>query len=324
MSNEQHNSEHAQDAFIDALFEHTPVNIAALLRACADGELNPDQCERLMQLLESQPQAMSQHEFELKLRECCNRTMTKSPPCPESLRERVGAIAAAAREDEPAYAKGVESSAAYTKDRSFWTRSPLLSIAAVLMLSVAGVLIWQSANLSGAFRSALPLNLEQASYSERIGEFALGEHTRCCDDDAAEAKLVERDIEQAVAYFSERFDRSVQMPDMAMSDEQVDFFGGGDCHVPKTEKSGHLRFDAYDDAGNPIALSLFIAPDPGLLPLEDGTTYRLSSEACEIAGVRVFVWISEGVQYLLVSEASDKTCATVRALMNAPQNLSQI
>lgn len=323
MSNEQPHPEHAQEAFLDALFEESPVNLAALLRACADGELNERQCDRLKQFIADHPHAPAQHDFEQVLRGCCGRAMTK-PSCPKALRDRVAALAATAAADHDGYDNRIEDAASYTSKRSFWARSPILGIAAVLLLSVAGVLIWQSTNLVGAFTPTTPLNIEQASYSERVGEFVLGEHSRCCQDQVAKAKLVKQDITQAVAYFSEQFQRPVQMPNLSQGDERIQFYGGGDCHVPETARSGHLRFDAFDQQGVAMSVSLFIAPDPGILPLDEGVTYRLSSAACDAAGARLFVWVSGGVQYLLVSEASDKTCASVRGLMNAPKSLKQI
>ncbi len=326
MSNEQHHPEHAQEAFLDALFEQSPPNLAALTRACADGELTPEQCERLKQLIGNCPVTPARIAFDEALRGCCRRAMHK-PQCPDALRDRIAAMArqsGAASDEADASEQRIESAGAYTSDRSFWARSPVLSIAAVLMLTFAGVLIWQSANLASAFRAGTTLSIEQASYSERIGRFVLGEHTRCCDDEAADAKLVERDIVQAVSYFSEQFQRPVQMPDMQQGEDRIRFYGGGDCHVPETIRSGHLRFDAFDDAGTAISLSLFIAPDPGILPLEEGVTYLVGSEACDAVGARLFVWINNGVQYMLVSEASDETCASVRGLMNAPSNVRRI
>jgi anti-sigma factor RsiW len=326
MTHDQSHHEHAQDAFIDALFDESPINIAALLRACADGELNPDQCERLKALLAENPEAVAQHDFEEQLRACCSRSMTK-PGCPQALRDRIGAIASssaadASAEDE-AYADRIEGAGAYTASRSFWARSPLMGVAAVLLLSVAGVLIWQSTALvtssGGGFSQIDPV-----SYTQRVGNFAAREHTRCCVEEAAQRKFTERDIAQTVSYFSDRFERPVAAPDMLEHAELVEFYGGGDCHVPMTSSSGHLRFDATDSAGDQITMSLFISPDPGLLELEEGVTYRVSSKACDEAGANLFIWVSGGIQYVLVSEAQDETCSIVRSMMNAPEKLSSI
>ena len=330
MTHDQPHPEHAQDALFDALFEQTPINIAALLRACADGELNPEQCERLKALVREHPEADAQHDFEQKLRGCCGRAMTH-PCCPGALRERVSAMVAATGHGDTGhgdtdhrdpYADRIEQSNEATRDRSFWSRGPVMGIAAMLVLSLAGVLIWQSTGL----RQGLPTRpfIEPVGYSESMGRFVLSEHNRCCFEKAAQAKFSRRDIGDTISYFSEQFGRPVQLPDMSQEDRRIEFYGGGDCHVPMTSASGHLRFDAFDDAGNPISLSLFIAPDPGQLPLEEGVTYVLNSEACKEAGASLFVWVSEGVQYVLVSEAHDDACASVRAIMKAPERLSSI
>lgn len=324
MSNEQQHPEHAQEAFLDALFEESPINMAALLRACADGELSEAQCERLKAIIGDCPVTPTRVAFDEALRGCCSRAMDK-PQCPKALRDRITSMAATAvSAEQDAYAQQIEDSNASTRNRSFWARPSVMGIAAAVLLSVAGVLVWQSASIFGVLGSSTPLNIEQASYSERVGQFVLGEHNRCCNDDAAETKLVQHDIEQAVEYFSQQFERPVRLPDMTGDQEQIKFYGGGDCHVPETIRSGHLRFDAFDRHGEAISVSLFIAPDPGVLPLEEGVTYRLSSSACDAAGARLFVWVSEGVQYMLVSEASDKTCEDVRDLMNAPASIKQI
>jgi anti-sigma factor RsiW len=326
MSNEQSHHEHAQDAFIDALFEESPINIAALLRACADGELNPEQCERLEALLAEHPEAAAQHDFEEKLRACCKRSMTR-PGCPQALRDRVGAIAASsaanAAAEEEAYADRIEGAGSYTTSRSFWARSPLMGVAAVLLLSVAGVLIWQSTSLVNSSGGGIG-QIDQVSYTERVGNFAAREHKRCCIEEAAQRKFTERDIAQTVSYFSDQFQRAVATPDMNQHAELVEFYGAGDCAVPMTSQSGHLRFDAIDPDGNQITMSLFISPDPGLLEMDEGVTYRVSSKACDEAGANLFMWVSDGIQYVLVSEAKGETCSVVRSVMNAPENLSSI
>lgn len=326
MTHEQSHHEHAQDAFIDALFDESPVNIAALLRACADGELTPEQCTRLGDLLAEHPEADSQHQFEEMLRACCKTAMVK-PCCPQALRDRVGAIVAGTGEvassDADGYADRIEGAGTYTTKRSFWARSPMMAIAAVLLLSVAGVLIWQSTNLISSNNGLIP-QIGQVSYPERVGEFVLREHNRCCVEDAADRKFTERDIASAVSHFSEQFQRPVTTPDLSGHADRVEFYGGGACHVPMTTHSAHLRFDATDASGNRIALSLFIAPDPGELKMDENITYSVNSKACADAGVSLFMWVNDGIQYVLVSEATDETCAIVRSIMNAPDQLDSI
>lgn len=335
MTNDRHHDERAQGEFFDALLNEQPPRLAPLLRACADGELSDEQCARLREYIQQRPDAASQVRFEEALRGCCSRVM-KRPCCPDALRAKVAAIASAAavpenasahaeQPSDEAYAQRIEDAGAYTRDRSFWARSPLMSAAAALLIVVAGALIWQSVSLTGASMPAHPgLNFEQASYYERVSDFVVHEHNRCCDDRAARSKLIEHDINQAVAYFSEAFERPVTAPDMATASGDVRFYGGGDCSVPSTDRSGHLRFDVVSSQGEHLSLSLFISPDPQILPLEEGKTYVINARACSKAGAQLFAWVSDGIQYLLVSEASDEACARVRGVMKAPPEMSNL
>ena len=319
MTHDQNHPEHAQE-------NGQPMNIAALLRACADGELTDCQCEELDAYMAKCPDtkscAESQIAFEKAMKDCCGRAMTK-PCCPDALRAKITAIAANAPQAEEDFATGVESASVYTKSSSFWSRSPVMGIAAALLIMVAGTMIWQS--MSYVTNSApTHFNPSQASYFNRVSNFVVKEHTRCCDDKVAQAKLIKHDIQQATDYFSDAFDRQLTLPDMIKAQGQIEFFGGGDCSVPSTARSGHLRFDAIGPDGERISLSLFVSPDPGLLPMKEGVTYPLDAKACQDAGARLFAWVQDGIQYLLVSEADEDMCATVRDMMNAPSAIGSI
>ena len=322
MNNDQHQSEHAQE-------QGQPMNIAALLRAAADGELNDAQRKELDAYLEKHPEAQSQIEFEQAIKSSCARAMS-GPTCPDALRAKVLAIAAESASDAQGYANRIQASNAHTRSPSFWSRfgsrSPMMSAAAALLIVAAGTLIWQSASFTSNYANDAPegLTVQQASYYGRVSDFVVREHTRCCDDKAAQAKLIKRDIDEATQYFSTEFGHDIVVPDMDKVSGEVEFFGGGDCDVPSTPRSGHLRFDALGQDGDRISLSLFVSPDPGLLPMEEGLIYALDSQACAAAGTRLFAWISNGIQYLFVSEADDEMCAKIRALMHAPTDFGSL
>lgn len=325
MTHDQHHPDNAQDCG-----SPIPLNIAALLRAKVDGELTDAQCQELRAYIDANPCAQSQMDFELALRGCCNRVMTK-PCCPQALRDKVMSMAGQSQSvasaspavQDDAYAQRIEASNQHTRSSSFWSKSPLMSAAAALLILVAGALIWQSASFTAA-QAPSGLTIEQASYYDRVSDFVVREHNRCCDDTAASSKLINNDMNQAMVYFEQAFGQPLTMPTLDSANSQIEFFGGGDCHVPSTSRSGHLRFDAIDSAGSKIALSLFVSPDPGLLPMEEGVTYLLNAKACKDSGARLFAWVYGGIQYLLVSEASDDMCAKVRQMMKAPTNLSTI
>ena len=316
MTDQHNHPEHAQE-------NGQPMNIAALLRAFADGELTDCQCEELDTYLAQNPEAESQIAFEKAMKGCCSRAMAK-PCCPDALRAKIIAMAGAQPgADAEAYADRFEASNAQTRSPSFWSRSPVMGVAAALLIMVAGTLIWQSASL-GPSSAPEHFTSTQATYFDRVSNFVVKEHNRCCDDKVAQNKLITHDINQAVAYFSSEFEHELAIPDMVQAEGQVQFFGGGDCSVPSTSRSGHLRFDATNPDGTHISLSLFISPDPGLLPMQEGLTYPLNAKACTDSGARIFAWVDNGIQYLLVSEAEDSMCATVREIMHAPTTIGSI
>ncbi|MEX0876231.1 MAG: hypothetical protein WD114_02125 [Phycisphaerales bacterium] len=330
-----HNTEQAQRAFFDALLQQRPLPIGPLLRARADDELTESQNQQLDELIADHPEAPAQIEFERALRGSCARAMA-GPRCPEALAARIAATAGvASATGHAAYSAddtlpAIGHASQNTRQSGFWSDrlasriSPVLAIAAVLLLTFAGVLVWQSVEFSGNVTPVPGLSIEQASYYQRVSDFVAREHTRCADDSAAQNKLIEHDISQALAYFSAAFGQELSAPDLANARGGLSFYGGGDCHLPSTGRSGHLRFDALTDDGRTVTMSLFIAPDPGILPLDEGKTYALKSKACDDAGAQLYAWISSGIQYLLVTDAPGDLCSEMRSVMNAPEILGSL
>jgi hypothetical protein len=301
------------------------LTLAAKLRACADGELKGDECEMLRKYLETNPDAAKQMGFEKELRSCCERVLKDQPCCPDTLRSKITAMCGCESTDEAGFTERIDASNEQTRSRSYWMRSSLISAAAAVLVIAAGVLIYQAATFKQIDVPA-HLNLQQATYINRVGDFVVREHNRCCNDKAAAAKLVRHDITEATDYFSEAFGMQLVAPELDGVAGEVSFYGGGDCHVPSTSRSGHFRFDATDAAGEQIRLSLFVAPVPtnNLIPMDEGITYKVNSESCDEAGANLFAWQNNGIMYLLVSEASDSMCQTVRDVMRAPTSLSEL
>lgn len=302
------------------------MSIAELLRAAADEELCPDGRRCLEEHLGAHPEAASQVEFERALKRCCERVMTSEPCCPEALRAKIGAMAVESRGEEAA-GSVVESMQARTAQRSFWARSPMMGALAAVLVLAGGALIYQSVGVATSPGAGGGSQTTPVEYAERVGNFVAREHARCSVDQAASAKFDERDLSEAVDRFASEFARPVMIPstvgaEIEESGIELEFFGGGACHLPSTSGSAHLRFDARrgaaDGADEPIRVSLFIAPDPGLLGIEEGVTYKVASKACIENGESLYVWTEGGVLYLLVSEADETLCAPVRTMMRAP------
>ncbi len=303
------------------------LSVGALIRAAADDELTEDQIRDFERLCAERDCTEDRVRFEQTLREACGKAMSDQPRCPDALRNRIRALAASGGDVGAAGESGrgvpagsaVESMAEQTRSVSFWRRSPgMLALAAVLAL-FAGAMVFQGLSLP---TGPVPAGwtVEQASNRDRMAAFVAKEHNRCCNSDrASEAKLVIRDMERAKAHFIGTLGVAGLAVSPAIADSgEVSFWGAGDCRVPASSSSGHFRFDATTPAGAGIRLSLFVLPDEGQFPMDRGTTYRVTSEACDKAGVNLFAWKDSGVLYLLVSEADGGFCQTVRDTMHAP------
>ncbi len=306
----------------------TRMSIAELLRAAADEELCPEGKQCLEAHLGAHPEAASQVEFERALRRCCGRVMAQETRCTEALRARIGAMALGSRGEDVADSV-VETMGDRTRERSFWARSPMMGALAAVLVLAGGALIYQSIGVAGQGGSAVAPTTP-VDYAQRVGDFVAREHVRCSVDQAANAKFDERDLSDAVARFASEFARPVAIPasigdGLEGSGVRMSFYGGGACHLPSTSRSAHLRFDAQrGGGGEPIRVSLFIAPDPGLLGIEEGVTYSVASEACTENGEALYMWTEGGVLYVLVSEADESLCAPVRTMMKAPDEVRSL
>jgi len=306
------------------------MSVGALIRAAADGELTEAQIQTFEALCAERDCTKDRVRFEQTLRDACGKAMGDKPGCPDALRNKVRAIAAAGGDvgmaSEAAAGSGtgsvVEAMGEQTRSVSFWRHSPGILAAAAVLALFAGVLILQGISLP---TGAVPTGwtTEQAGYRDRVAGFVAKEHTRCCDSEGvSEDKLVIRDPGEAQTYFAESL--GVSDVDLGVNRAAVGavrFWGGGDCHVPGAPASGHVRFDATAPDGTDIHLSLFVVPDRDQLPIQEGMTYRVTSKACAEAGVNLFTWKRAGVVYLLVSEAQGGFCEVVRDLMHAPEGL---
>lgn len=302
----------------------TPVG--ALIRAAADGELTEAQVAEFERLCAERNCTQDRVKFEQTLKDCCGRVMN-APCCTEALRAKVLRIAAETRpttpESTPIPAPSrAEAMAPSTRQQSFWRGSPGMVAAAAVLAGAAGVLVLQAMRVPTA-QAPAGWNAEQVSYREEVSGFVADEHGRCCKSkEAADAKLVIRDPEKAREHLTNLFGLPAET--VTPGADFVRFFGGGDCHVPGADRSAHLRFDAVTPEGETVRLSLFVAPDQQRLPMDEGVTYAVASKACLDNGVGLYAWRSNGILYLLVSEAKGEFCTQVRQALRAPSTLASL
>ena len=303
--------------------ERTNMNLAALLRACADGELNDDDRSRLDAMIEQDPELASCVEFEHALKGACASAMERSSGCcPESLRASISSMCGAASGEAPAPSAVIEMSA-HTRERSFWQRGGLIGAMAAALLVASGVLLYTSSSfITGNSGFSAP-ETTPVSYSERVGDFVSREHSRCTDEHAAKAKLFMHDLSAVNERYSESFGKPVSIP-VPEDGSGLVFYGGGDCHLPATDLSAHLRFDMVGTDGVSRRVSVFVAPDPGLLEIDEGMAYTAKSASCASVGASLYFWVRDGLLYVMVAEVDETQCGKVRKMLNAPDEVGSL
>lgn len=257
---------------------------AALLRAHADGEPVPqDRLEAARGAVDDAERRMA---FERELRTCCGRAM-KHDECrvPESLAARVREAIAA---DEGAVAGGINTpeAAANVSETplaaSFWSAaSAPLAIAAAMILAVVGVFMITSGSGSSGFQADL-------------ASFAIGEHNRTLDADAAAAKFRQQDLAGAINRVRDHLGAD-SFEGLAASDA-IALSGSARCKVPGKGPSSHLRYSATRADGSTEILSVFVKRNEGEIAVMPGVVLDLGSE-----GHNVYVWTDGDLTYTLVA-----------------------
>lgn len=307
----------------------TPQALAALLRAGADGELSASDRACLDALIAADPELAARVDFDRGLRGACGKAMTTGG-CPEALRQKVLAIAGESGSDAaPAPAAPVAGStspasaphaaermAEQTRRASFWSGSRgLMGIAAAMLMTVAGVLVWQSSGLSGpgGFGGGV---VTPTSYRQQVAEFITKEHARTSSPAAAARKFVHTDPEEAQAWFVDTLGDGLTLIGLNQPVEAVTFKGAGKCGVPGWAygKSAHMRIEVLSDTGEPITVSVFVTPPSESLPMETGKTYAIDMTACGIEGYSVLAWSDGVANYFLVADEGTNACGkTIKA-----------
>ncbi len=298
----------------------SPMPDAAIMRMAADGELTDDQRERLDRLLSRSLEGHARIQFERELRGAVGRVMGASS-APASLRASVERIVESARDSEPAPelklteaprpgASMPEPLRAQTRSRSFWARRQSLvgALAAVLVVGVASVLVWQATRLAG-----VSLTAAQTDYRSRLVSHVAGEHRRVIDPTVAANKLSLHEPEEVRAFFQQVVGSVPSMEGLTVGTPEMVFVGAGNCHVPGSDgSSAHLRLDLIAPDGSVArVVSVFVKADHGELPMEPGVTYALDTKACGQSGTRVLAWTDGGLAYFMVADAINDGCVAV-------------
>lgn len=262
--------------------------IGALLRLAADGELGPEQMERLEAHLAAHPEDAARIEFERDLRKACARACCGCGCAPASLRERILAGA------EPAATVGPEA----TRSRSYWLTGAIARYGALAAMVALVALVSFLAGRVGAPEQQAGVEIPSPTpraVALSLASFARAEHERCeGGGPAIEGKFSIHDPGAVSEELSSIVGRAVTIPCILRAErEGLHFVDAGLCHPP-TGDAMHIRFSTSGELRPPL-VSLWVQPDDGRLAIEDGVTYVLGD-----GGECVRFWRLNGMRYVLV------------------------
>jgi len=285
--------------------DHDMPDLASLLRLAADDELTPQQRAALEAHLEAHPEDASRIEFERRLRDATSRVMGEVR-APEGLRERI--------------ASTTERLAPQTSRQGFWRGAPARAVGlAASVLIVASVLV-------ALMLPQSPIGPE-ARYQASLVRYLDREHVRCwIDADEILGKFDVRRRDALPAEASELLGRPVDLAGLVDTEiEGLEFVAGGECAVPGESPSIHLGFKTDGTMGEAgIPVSLFVQRDERQLELEEGVTYRLTSERRLARGVcTIYVWTRDGLLHFLVSSDAE-ACDLGREALGAPTPVGRL
>lgn len=280
---------------------------ANLIRAYVDGELPPEDAERVETRLESDPEFRSRVEFEQALRKGVFAAMDQAESkAPEALRERISAAlqveqaeAIGSSRDDSSRVDHVAPAATQTAPARE-VRPGWMNVIAGLFgrpqqisgWAMAGVVVIVSAViLVGIFGTPIDF-LDQRESSNNlvtdVSEWIADEHTRCAEDkDVLENKLKARCREKAAMDLVDHLgvDR-VTIFDLSAAG--YEFVGEGSCGVPGSDASSHIIYERNIPGQPPAKASIFVMPDKGQFscaaqkPLTPGKWYEVQCRtACK-------------------------------------------
>jgi len=109
-------------------------------------------------------------------------------------------------------------------------------------------------------------------------------------------------------------------------DKSISFKGAGKCGVPGAAygKSAHMQFEVAGESGEPIIVSVFVAPISADMPMEPGKTYAIDMSACGISGYSVLAWTDGVANYFLVADEGTDGCGQTLKAAGRPEPTEKI
>ncbi|MEL7086898.1 MAG: hypothetical protein AAGL98_00400 [Planctomycetota bacterium] len=283
------------------------------LPAFADGELDVEQNLRVLEQMAMDPANTKRVLHQQQLRQACARVMgDPAVKCPDTLRQQIAELGAAAEQDEAGNVEsrpdagadysGSDKLDSDTAPGTPYEGRPVLAtlgrwvapLAAAALLAVVGT-VGLSAYRSQAGGGYTADGLISASLAERFGD----RHTSCTLGEGmpAQTELFPAELDQLDESIARHVGPQIGGAALDLSSLGYDYQVAGLCPVPG-DNAVHVIYKSADDR----ALSLWIKAYDGKPTLDPGVPYIPPQEH---SGRPMMVWREADMVFYLVGDVMD-------------------
>jgi anti-sigma factor RsiW len=290
------------------------------LAAFADGELEVTENLAVLEQLSRDPYHTQRVVHQQQLKQAVGRAMREPAQAPASLRERIEAMAGDST-SELGGGSQVKATrgrwggswprriAPRTSRRRWWVSlaaAALIGLAAPVGIVIDGMGPGQE---PGTIAQAGVMNTDTArQFSKR--------HVACAYGQAElmNAARYPTELGRLPAAMRQRLDRQPLSADrLDLGAVGYRFYRAGDCRIPGDE-GVHVLYRARSDSGRRDAISLWIHPAQGGLPIEPNKVYDATGED---AVHPILLWKHDGLVYYLVGDSAKRVHAAADYLFAA-------
>ncbi|NRA57972.1 MAG: hypothetical protein HRU13_07630 [Phycisphaerales bacterium] len=283
----------------------TNAELERLARCAADGELSAEDAARYESAKRANPSLAGFEESERKLRGAIGRCMAADCQCPDALRSKISSMVAGTA---PAPQLGLAGTPADTPEQSagtpsamrfpMWQRVAAFAAAVVIIVGVSSYLQQNPSTQQGAPGVALA----EMPTGIQLAGFMSDEHNRCAMHPTTMRKFTQKDLSGVPSAFRDVLGERVQPEDLLPTG--ATFVAAGKCKVPGKGPSIHMMYEAFDQAGERVEVSLYIqrCSDERFV---SGKAYAIGTEGETTS--KIIGWRHNELLYYLVTTSPDTT-----------------
>lgn len=294
----------------------SPQGLWHLTCCAADGELEglPESVQSAYLAHRERDPALADVEAEQRaMRRAVGRCMAEHV-CPPALRQSVERLLAGADAEHQADAEPARRRLVLP-----WAwldvlpagRGLAAAAALVVLVVIGGMLVRGPV---GVLTSPDGSQVQQAGPSGLVlAGFMSREHDRCAMHPDRVGKFTEHDLDRVPVAFKDVLGGQVDAKALRVAEAR--FLAAGRCKVPGKGPSVHLLYQAHDDSGRPVEVSLYVQRccDPRF---EEGKAYALGSTGDQHAA-GIIGWRQGELVFYLVTD-SPSTTRRIAQAMRAP------